>query len=209
MSIDNPIKIMVVDDHNIVRQGLISILDIQPDMEVVAEASDGSEAIERFLQYRPDVTLIDLRLPIISGVEVVKRIMKELPNSRFIALTTFDGDEEIYNALSAGVYAYLLKDIYLEDLLEAIRVVYKGNKYLTDSVGERLSERITHPGFTPRELEILKLMSNGRKNKEISELMGISHGTVRNHVSSILNKLQVNDRTQAVIVAVQKGIIQP
>lgn len=200
---------MVVDDHPVVRQGLIAMINVQPAMTIVAEAEDGRRAIELFRRHRPDVTLMDLRMPGVSGADAIVSIRREFPASRFIVLTTFDGDEEIHNAFEVGAQAYLLKDAFLEDLLKAIEVVHAGKRYVPPTIAARLAESLGHhPDLTPRELEVLELMAKGMSNKEIAHAIRINHGTVRNHVSSILGKLGVVDRTQAVLNAVQRGIVR-
>ncbi|MDQ3256734.1 MAG: response regulator transcription factor [Acidobacteriota bacterium] len=207
MSKESHIRLMVVDDHPVVRQGLIAMINIQPDMTVVAEAGDGRQAVELFRQQRPDVTLMDLRLPLMSGVEAITAIRREFPTSRFVVLTTFDGDEDIHHALQAGAQAYLLKDMLLEELLKAIKTVHGGRRYIPTEIGSRLAETVGHPELTSRELEVLELMVKGMNNKDIAAAIRINHGTVRNHVTNILGKLGVHDRTQAVLAAVQRGIV--
>lgn len=198
---------MVVDDHHIVRQGLVALLATVPDVKVIAEASEGKQALELYRQHQPDVTLMDLRLPVMSGVDAVTAIRKEYPAARIIVLTTFDGDEDIYRALQAGARGYLLKGMLTEDLLEAIRTVHAGRSRIPSAVAERLAARMAGPELTARELEVLELIVAGNSNKEIGGELGISEATVKTHINSILSKLGVSDRTQAATSALQRGIV--
>ncbi|MBV9156146.1 MAG: response regulator transcription factor [Acidobacteriaceae bacterium] len=198
---------MVVEDHHIVRQGLIALLNTVPDMTVVAESADGREAIDLFRRHQPDVTLMDLRLPTMGGVEAVTQIRKEFPAARIIVLTTFDGDEDIYRALQAGARAYLLKGMFGEELMDAIRAVYAGKSRIPPQVAERLAERMGGPALTAREQEVLELIVAGKSNKEIGTSLNISEATVKTHVNNILSKLGVTDRTQAATTAIQRGIV--
>lgn len=198
---------MVVEDHHIVRQGLVALLNTVPDMHVVAETGDGKQAIDLFRQHQPDVTLMDLRLPTMGGVEVLAKIRKEFAAARVIVLTTFDGDEDIYRALQAGARAYLLKGMLGEELMEAIRAVHAGKSRIPSIVAERLAGRMGAPELTSRELEVLKLVVSGKSNKEIGGALTISEATVKTHINSILSKLGVTDRTQAATAALQRGIV--
>jgi len=198
---------MVVEDHHIVRQGLVALLNTVPDMTVIAEASDGKEAIHLYRQHQPDVTLMDLRLPIVSGVEAVTRIRQEFGAARIIVLTTFDGDEDIYRALQAGARGYLLKGMFGEELMEAIRAVHAGKSRIPPIVAERLAGRMGGPALTSRELDVLKLIVSGKSNKEIAGALSISEATVKTHINNILSKLGVTDRTQAATTAIQRGIV--
>ncbi len=198
---------MVVEDHHIVRQGLVALLNTVPDMAVVAEGADGRQAIDLFRQHRPDVTLMDLRLPTLSGVEAVAAIRRESPAARIIVLTTFDGDEDIYRALQAGARGYLLKGMFGEELMEAIRAVHAGKSRIPALVAERLAGRMGGPALTSRELDVLRLIVSGNSNKEIGGALAISEATVKTHVNSILSKLGVTDRTQAATTALQRGIV--
>ena len=201
------IRILVVEDHHIVRQGLVALLATIPDMAVVGEAADGKQAISLFRQHRPDVTLMDLRLPAMSGVEAVEQIRREFPAARIIVLTTFDGDEDIYRALQAGARGYLLKGMFGDELMDAIRAVHSGKSRIPAVVAERLAERMGGPSLTSRELEVLELIVLGNSNKEIGGELTISEATVKTHINSILDKLGVTDRTQAVRTALQRGIV--
>lgn len=201
------IRIMVVDDHNIVRQGLVALLNTVSDLDVVAEASDGFEAIDAWRKYKPDVTLMDLRLPKLGGADAITRIRETAPAARIIVLTTFDGDEDIYRALQAGARGYLLKGMDLDELTEAIRSVHAGRSRIPAAVAEKLAERMGGPGLTARELEVLNRIVAGRSNKEIASDLFISEATVKTHVNSILGKLGVADRTHAATTALQRGIV--
>jgi DNA-binding NarL/FixJ family response regulator len=201
------IRIMVVEDHNVVRQGLVALLKTVPDMAVVAEASDGKQAVELFKKHQADVTLMDLRLPVMTGVEAIGEIRKEFPTARVIVLTTFDGDEDIYRALQAGAKGYLLKDMFGEELMDAIRAVHAGKSRIPAPVAERLAERMGSPVLTGRELDVLRLIVQGKSNKDIGGELTISEATVKTHMNSILSKLGVSDRTQAATTAIQRGIV--
>jgi two-component system NarL family response regulator len=202
-----PIRIVIVDDHQAFRMGLVAIIEELGDMKVVAEASDGIEACALCRQHRPDVVLMDLRIPSLSGVEATLAITKELPNCRVIVITTYDGDEDIYRALQSGAQAYLLKDMSREELVEAIRAVHAGEYRLPANVAGRLAERMRRPEITPREIEALKLIVKGKSNKEIASSLSITEETVKGHLKNLFAKLRVNDRTQAAITALQRGIV--
>jgi DNA-binding NarL/FixJ family response regulator len=203
----NAIKIMIVEDHAVVRQGLAALLAITPDFTVVAQAADGRQAIEQFRRHQPDVTLMDLRLPNMTGVEAIARIRIDFPQARIIVLTTFDGDEDIYRALQAGARGYLLKGMTAEELIEAIRSVHAGKSRIPAPVAERLAERMSAPTLTGRETEVLELIVGGNSNKEIASALAISEATVKTHINSLLSKLGVTDRTQAATTALQRGIV--
>ena len=202
-----PIRILVVEDHNVVRQGLVALIKTVPDMQVVAEAADGAQGVELFRKHHPDVTVMDLRLPKLSGVDAITKIRNEFPAARIIVLTTFDGDEDIYRALQAGARGYLLKDMFGEELMDAIRSVHAGKTRIPGPVAQRLAERMGGPSLTGRELEVLKLIVGGRSNKDIGNELSISEATVKTHINSILSKLGVSDRTQAATTALQRGIV--
>jgi two-component system NarL family response regulator len=204
---DTRIRILLVDDHAVVREGLAAMISRRADMQVVAEAENGARAVELARQHKPDVILMDLRMPQMSGVEALARIRAEQPEARVIVLTTFDGDEDIYRALQAGARAYLLKDTPRDELLEAIRAVHAGQKRLPLEVAAKLAERVTAPELTPRELEVLRLIVAGNSNKEIGAVLSIAEGTVKIHVNNLLGKLGVADRTQAVTEALKRGIV--
>jgi DNA-binding NarL/FixJ family response regulator len=198
---------MVVEDHHIVRQGLVALLNTVPDMTVVAEASDGKDALDLFRQHQPDVTLMDLRLPKMSGVEAVTEIRKQFASARIIVLTTFDGDEDIYRALQAGARGYLLKGMFGDELMDAIRAVHAGKSRIPAVIAERLALRMGGSPLTTRELDVLKLIVAGKSNKEIGAELAISEATVKTHINSILSKLSVTDRTQAATTALQRGLV--
>ncbi|HKI71497.1 MAG TPA: response regulator transcription factor [Verrucomicrobiae bacterium] len=207
MTRHNAIRILIADDHLVVRIGLRSMIDTQPDMNVIAEAANGREAVALFRDHQPDVTLIDLRMPVMGGVEAVGVIHAEFPDARIIVLTTYDGDENIYRALQGGARAYLLKDIPREEFLDDIRAVYQGQYCIPPAVAARLAQRIPGPELSARELEVLKLIVEGMSNKEIASALSITESTVKNHVNSILGKLNVKDRTQAATTALRRGIV--
>jgi DNA-binding NarL/FixJ family response regulator len=198
---------MITDDHFVVRMGLAAVINTQADMQVVAEAGNGLQAIELFRQHQPDVTLMDLRMPQMQGIEAITAIRKEFPNSRFIVLTTYDGDEDIYRALEAGARGYLLKDMLGDSLLDAIRVVHAGQRRIPQEVANRLAERMFRTELSSREMDVLKLIVRGKSNKEIGSDLGVAEGTVKIHINNILSKLGVSDRTQAATYALQHGII--
>jgi two-component system NarL family response regulator len=201
------IRVLIVEDHNVVRQGLVALLNVVDGLEVVGEAADGQEAIAQIRKHHPDVTLIDLRLPRMSGVDVIERIRMESPQARFIVLTTYDGDEDIYRALKAGARAYLLKGMTSEDLISTIRAVYDGKSYIPPAVAERLAERVGAQELTPRESDVLELIVRGKSNREIAAELEVSEATVKTHINSLLGKLGVSDRTQAATAAIQRGIV--
>lgn len=202
----NAIRVLIADDHPIVRQGLAALIEREPDMTVVGQASDGHEAIEIFRQHQPDVTLMDLRMPQVGGVAAITAICAEFDDPRLIVLTTYDGDEDIYRGLRAGAKGYLLKDAEPDELLEAIRCVGAGQKYIPATVGAKLAERVRNPELSERELDVMHLIAEGKSNQEISAALCISESTVKFHVNNILSKLGVSDRTQAVIAALKRGI---
>jgi two-component system NarL family response regulator len=201
------IRIMVVDDHFAIRMGLTGSINLEPDMAVEAEASNGSQAIEGFRKHQPDIVLIDLKLPGASGIEATAAICKEFPKAAIIMLSTHDGEEDIYRSLQAGARAYILKDAAREELMAAIRKVHAGERVISPAVGARLAERMTRAELTAREIEVLKLMAKGRSNKEIGSTLGIAEVTVKLHVGHLLTKLNANDRTQAATTALQRGIL--
>lgn len=198
---------MVIDDQAVVRQGFVSLIRTVLDMEIVAEGSNGREAVELFRQYQPDITLIDLRMPLMSGVEAIAEIRREFPGARIIVLTTYDGDEDIYRSVQAGAQGYLLKDMFFEELESAIRKVHGGARLIPGSVAERLAARMSSSELTSRELQVLRQIVDGKSNKEIANVLSISEATVKSHINNILSKLGVSDRTQAATRALQRGIV--
>lgn len=203
----DPIRLLVVDDHPVVRQGLIALLGTVDGMQVVADANDGAEAVTQYGIHHPDVTLMDLRLGSVGGVEAIRTIRSKWPTARIIVLTTFDGDEDIYRAMQAGAKAYLLKGTSVEELISAIRAVHLGRSRISPEIAEKLAERMSGPQLTNRELEVLHLIVHGRSNKEIARDLTISEATVKTHINSLLGKLDCTDRTQAATAAIQRGII--
>ncbi len=201
------IRVLLVEDHQVVRQGLVALLSATGDLEVVGSVGDGLEAVEVFRKTRPDVTLIDLQMPKMGGVETIRRIRGEFADARFIVLTTFDGDEDIYRALQAGARAYLLKGMPLEELLTTIQEVHAGKLHIPSSVAEKLAERVTGQELTERELSVLERIVAGRANKDISADLFISEATVKTHINRLLGKLGVTDRTQAATVAIKRGLV--
>jgi len=207
MSDNERLRVMIVEDHFVVRAGLSAIINSQTDMTTVAEARNGYEAIDMFREHQPDVVLMDLRIPLLSGTDAIAAIVKEFPRARIIVLSTFGGDEDIFQALQAGARAYFLKDVKGTDLIGAIRSVNAGQRLLPPQIAARLAERIPRSELSPRELEILRLIAKGSSNKDIANALEISEGTVRVHASNIFAKLGCNDRAQAVSEAFQRGII--
>jgi len=201
------IRVLIVEDHHVVRQGLVALLNVVDGLEVVGEAADGVEAIAQFRKHQPAITLIDLRLPRLSGVEVIERIRTETPQARFIVLTTYDGDEDIYRALQAGARAYLLKGMTSEELITTIRAVHAGRSYIPPAIAEKLAERMGTQELTPREFDVLEQIVHGKCNKDVAAELEISEATVKTHVNSLLSKLGVTDRTQATTAAIQRGIV--
>ncbi len=204
---NEPIRVLLIEDHQVVRQGLAALLSATEDMEVVGSVGDGAEALDVFRKTRPDVTLIDLQMPKMGGVETIRRLRGEFPQARFIVLTTFDGDEDIYRALQAGARSYLLKGMPLEELLTTIRTVHSGKLVIPSPVAEKLAQRVSGQELTTRELEVLERIVAGRANKEISADLYISEATVKTHINSLLGKLGVADRTHAATVAIQRGLV--
>jgi two-component system NarL family response regulator len=207
MTGETKIRVVVADDHPLVRMGLVAIIDGEADMGVVAEARDGQEAIELFRKHHPDILLVDLRMPEVNGLEAIAAVRKEFPHARVIVLTTYAADDEITRALGAGAMGYLLKDAESEETLRAIRSVHAGGRHLAPAVGARLAERITGERLTDRELEVLRLMARGGTNESLAEVLGVRAGTIKWHVTHIMEKLGASDRTMAVSIALQRGII--
>lgn len=207
MTTTQAIRVLCVDDHPLVRKGIAAILANEADVKMVAEAGDGHEAVEAFKTHHPDVTLMDLRMPNMDGIEAVKQIRKLDPEARIIALTSYDGDQEIYRALEAGVRGYILKETVHTEIVRAIRVVQAGKRLMPPEVAERLSEHFPQAALTPREVEVLQYVAQGYGNKEIGERLGTAAGTVKMHLQNILSKLGASDRTHAVTLAIRRGII--
>jgi DNA-binding NarL/FixJ family response regulator len=201
------IRVLIVEDHNVVRQGLVALINMAEGIQVVGEAADGVEAIAQFRKHQPDVTLVDLRLPKLGGVDVIQRVRSETPNARFVVLTTYDGDEDIYRALKSGAKAYLLKGMTSEELIRTIREVAGGRSHIPAAIAERLAERMGTEDLTPREADVLEQIVNGKSNKEIATELDISEATVKTHINSLLSKLGVTDRTQAATAAIRRGLV--
>jgi two-component system NarL family response regulator len=201
------IRIIVVDDQAVVRQGFVSLIGTVPDMRVIAQGTNGREAVALYREHRPDVVLMDLRMPEMGGVEAIATIRREFSDAKVIVLTTYDGDEDIYRSLQAGAQGYLLKDMFFEELESAIRAVHAGGRKIPGVVAERLAGRMGGSDLTGREHEVLELIVRGLSNKEIGSALGISEATVKSHINSILGKLGVTDRTQAATTALQRGIV--
>jgi two-component system NarL family response regulator len=202
------ITVLVVDDHPVVRDGLIAIISSEADIEVTGDVGTGLEGVEAYSRLRPMVVLMDLLLPDISGVEAIRRICQNAPNARVIVLTTVDADEDIYRALEAGARGYLLKDMVRRELIQAIRDVAAGRRYIPAAVGARIAEGLPRPEVSAREIEVLTLVAAGLKNKEVATRLSVSEATVNAHVKHILSKLNASDRTHAVTLALKRGIIR-
>jgi DNA-binding NarL/FixJ family response regulator len=202
-----PIRILVAEDHLVARVGVTTIVNMQPDMTVIAEASNGNQAVDLYRKHLPDVTLLDLRMPGMTGDQVATAIHADYPQAKIVALTTYGGDEDIRRALNAGVQAYLTKDVLHDELLKAIRAVYGGQTYLPAAVAAALAAQMPRPDLSARETQVLELIVQGLANKQIAYALGIAEHTVKNHVKNILSKLGVQDRTQAATAAIQRGII--
>jgi len=207
MTTQSVIRILTIDDHPLLRDGVSAVVEAEKDMSVVAEASQGQEGVEAYRKHRPDVTLVDLRLPDISGVEVMRRIRAEFPAARFIVLTTYSGDVQALDALKAGASAYLLKSMLRTELLETIRLVHLGKRRIPPEIAAEIAEHATDDALSERELEVLRAVGSGFSNKQIAARLAISESTVKSHMKSILPKLNARDRTHAVMIAVKRGML--
>lgn len=207
MGSSDQIRVLLVDDHPILLDGLVMLLECEPDIAVVGRALDGETAIALFRQHQPDVMLIDLRLPTISGIEVITSIHADYPQARMVVLSTYDTDEEIYQAVQAGAQGYLVKGATSDELLKAVRTVHCNQTYIPASVSKKLIRRMTAPTLSTREQEVLQLIAEGKANPQISAELNIAESTVRFHVGHILDKLGVSDRTQAIVQAVNQGLV--
>ena len=201
------IRILIAEDHQVVRQGFIALLNMVDGFSIVAEASNGQQALDLFRRHRPDVTLMDLRMPGMAGVETITAIRREFPEARIIVLTTFDGDEDIFRAIQAGARGYMLKGMSVDELIDAIQTVHHGRSKIPAAVAERLAERLSGNALTERETEVLKNIVGGKSNKEIAAALFISEATVKTHINNLLSKLGATDRTQAARIALQRGIV--
>jgi DNA-binding NarL/FixJ family response regulator len=203
-----PIRLLIADDHTVVREGLVALVKRKSDMVIVAGASNGREAVDLWKQYRPDVTLLDLRMPELDGVGAIKEIREVDPAAHIVVLTTYDGDEDIYRAIKAGAKAYLLKDTARDALVDCVRRVHAGETYLPPPLAAKLAERVSGAALSQREMEVLQRMAAGKSNKEIGAALFISDGTVKTHVRGIFAKLDVVSRTEAIATATRRGLIQ-
>jgi len=207
MKKETKIRVLVADDHYVVRMGVTAIINNEPDMEVVAEAANGAQAVDQFMRHDPDLTLLDSRMPLKSGVQAAKEIRERRSNARILMLTAFDGDEDIHKALSAGAQGYILKSSTGVQLVPALRAVAEGKDWIPEEVASRLAKRKAFEPLTPRELEVLHELAKGLANKQIADVMNISQYTTKGYLKNILTKLRVADRTEAVTVAIQRGLI--
>ena len=204
----NLIRILTVDDHPLLREGIAFLVKSQQDMELVAEASDGEEAIEQFRRHRPDVTLMDLRMPNLNGTEAISRIRNEFPDAKIIVLSTYAGDVQVLKAIKAGARGYIVKGHVHRELLDAIRSVHAGRKRIPPEIAAELAEHAADDALSSREIDVLRLIGAGNANKQIADKLSIAETTVKNHISNILSKLGANDRAHAVTIALQRGIIE-
>jgi DNA-binding NarL/FixJ family response regulator len=202
------IRVLAVDDHPLLREGIAALITNQSDMELVAEASNGREAIELFRQHRPDVTLMDLQMPEMGGIDALSAIRGEFPEARIIVLTTYAGDVQVFRALKAGARAFLLKGLLRKELLDTIRAVHAGQKRLPPEIAAEIAEHATDSALTPREIDVLRLIAGGNANKEIAARLSLTEETIKGHVKNILAKLDANDRTHAVTIGLKRGIIE-
>jgi DNA-binding NarL/FixJ family response regulator len=207
-STHNLIRILTVDDHPVLRKGLAALVNAEPDLKLVAEASNGKEAIEAFRSHQPDITLMDIQMPGLDGIEAIRTIRNEFPEARIIVLTTYTGDAQVLRALKAGARAYILKGHVLDELLDTIRAVHAGKKRIPSDIAAELASHATDDALTEREVDVLKLISAGNGNKQIADVLSISEATVKSRVTNILSKLGANDRAHAVTIALKRGIIE-
>jgi len=208
MSEPGKIRVLVADDHQVVRVGLRAIIDAEPDMEVVAEAADGPSTVAAFSLHRPDITLLDLRMPGLSGPQVITEIRKVSPQAHVIVVTTYDADEDAFRAVQAGARGYLLKETFTEGMLEAIRNVHAGRRLIDPQLAARLMDRLSEPSLTAREIAVLGLVARGMTNREIGTALSMGEETVKGHLKHVFAKLDVSDRTEAALIAVQRGLIR-
>jgi len=204
----NALRVLVADDHPVVREGLAALINRRPDMAVVAEASTGQEAVEQFLLHRPDVALLDLRMPEMDGVEVIAAIREQVPTARLVVLTTYADEEDIHRSLRAGARGYLLKDAPRDELLDCVRAVHDGQTVIPPAIALKLASRLRATELTPRELDVLRLLATGQSNKQIAAALFIAEGTVKIHVNALLRKLEAADRTGVVTLALKRGLLR-
>lgn len=202
------IRILLADDHPSLRAGLASILNAQQDLTVVAEAGSGRETLEKAAATHPDVLIVDLRMPEGDGIETIRELMKANPQVKVLVLTTYDNEEDIFKALEAGARGYILKDTTREEIIEAVRQIHQGQRFLPPAIAARLADRMIRPSLTPRELDVLRLVTRGRSNKEIAAAMFVSEETVKSHMKGLFQKLGVHDRAEAVATALQRGLLR-
>jgi two-component system, NarL family, response regulator len=205
---ETAIRILVLDDHEVVRDGIISMLESEPDLQIVASARTAEDALVLFREQKPDVALVDLRLPGMSGADFIATVRQEDPDARFVVLTTFDSDEDIYRAFKVGAQAYVLKDSFRSEIVDAIRGVHAGRRIIPENLAQRLKDLEAAPPLSPREIEVLTLVARGESNKLIASLLGIGEGTIKTYLLRIYAKLEVNDRTAAVTKAIARGIVK-
>jgi DNA-binding NarL/FixJ family response regulator len=204
----NKIRILTVDDHPLILEGIANVLQRQPDMEVVGEASDGHEAIEAFAKYRPDVTLVDLQMPGMNGIDTIIAILEKWPTARCVVLTTYAGDVQATRALKAGAKGYLLKSMLRKDLVDTIRIVHSGKSRIPAEIASELASHLTSDALSAREIEVLRMVGEGCSNKIVADHLKITEDTVKGHMRNILSKLNANDRTHAVMIAVKRGFLE-
>ena len=207
MKNDGKIRILVADDHSLIRMGLVALVNTEADIAVIAEAADGQQAVDLFAKHDPDLVLMDLRMPVKNGIEATIEIRKKSPHARVLMLTTFDGDEDIHQALQAGAQGYVLKGSTGQNLIPALRALAAGQRWIPPEVAKRLADRRGYEDLTPREVEVLQQLAKGLANKEIADVLDISENTIKGHLKNITGKLRVADRTEAVTAALQRGII--
>jgi DNA-binding NarL/FixJ family response regulator len=204
----SPIRVLTVDDHALLREGIAALINAESDIELVADACNGRDAIEKFRVHRPDVTLMDLQMPALNGIEAIISIRSEFPNARIIVLTTYTGDVQVVRALKAGARAYILKGHVHRELLDTIRAVHAGQKRIPAEVAAALAEHVAEDNLTSREIDVLRLIAGGNANKEIAVQLSIAEETVKSHITNLMSKLRANDRTHAVTIALKRGIIE-
>jgi DNA-binding NarL/FixJ family response regulator len=204
----NLIRILTVDDHPLLREGIAALVKAEPDLEIIAEASNGEEAVQQFRRHRPDVTLMDIQMPTLNGIEAISRIRNEFPGAKIIVLSTYSGDVQVLQAIKAGARGYIVKGHVHRELLNAVRSVHAGHKRIPPEIAAELAEHAADDSLSSREIDVLRLVAAGNANKQIADKLSIEETTVKSHISSILSKLGANDRTHAVTIGLQRGIIE-